>query len=213
MLTATFLLFLLVCALQQGARAIIANSTAEYQQRAYSDLLASYVKENGPLTFCIADWMPFVVCNPNNTQDTYTGHDVEIVRLSAGKLNLVEGEDYNFKCILFSEFRSDLTSPGGQCDAAICGITVTTARIALGYKYTYPYYSTGLGILVRSSTNDSSGWAWVNPFSLSLWIGLFATILFVPLLVFLQEFYTLKRKVHLLDIFPGYGEATWRAAW
>lgn len=157
--------------------------------------------------------MPLVSCDPNKTADTYTGHDVEMFRLLAEKLGLAEGEDFYFNCTQFSNFKPDLTTDGGVCDAAMCGISVTNERKALGFKYVYPYYSTGLGILTKSGINYSSGWAWVKPFDLSLWVGLILTMLLVPVITFLLEFWTLKRRIHLSDVAPGVGEASWRSTW
>jgi len=83
----------------------------------------------------------------------------------------------------------------------------------MGYKYAYPYYATGLGVLVKSGVNESTGWAWLKPFDLSLWIALILTFFLAPAYVFIIEFLTIKRRIYAKDILPGVEEATWRAGW
>lgn len=176
--------------------------------------VAAHVNNTGALTVCIADWAPFVFCQPEfHLPDSYTGFDVEMFRSISKRLGMQEEVDFNFKCIPFSDFESSLTSPQGECDAAIGAITVTNARADLGYKFTYPYYATGLGILVKYDTKQISGWGWLKPFSLSLWIGLILTMILVPLAVFVLEALTLKRRFHCRDIASGVGEAAYRATW
>lgn len=173
----------------------------------------NYIVENGPLQICIADWMPLVSCDPSQPTDTYSGHDVEMFRLAADKLGLKENQDYYYNCTSFGNFQPSLTTEGGTCDAAMCGISITRERQALGYKYAYPYYATGLGMLVKSGLNESTGWAWLKPFDLSLWIALLLTFFLAPAYVFIIEFLTLKRRIYAKDIVPGVEEATWRAGW
>lgn len=53
-----------------------------------------------------------------------------------------------------------------------------------------------LGILVKSTTSDGSGWSWINPFSWSLWLALCITLIVFPPVIFLIEFLSLRRRIH-----------------
>lgn len=53
-----------------------------------------------------------------------------------------------------------------------------------------------LGILVKSSTSQGSGWSWINPFSWSLWVALALTLVVFPPVIFLIEFLSLRRRIH-----------------
>lgn len=189
------------------------NATAATDREEEIKDVRNYIVDNGPLQICIADWMPLVSCDPTQPTSSYSGHDVEMFRLAAEKLGLKEDQDWYYNCTSFSNFQPSLTTEGGTCDAAMCGISITRERQALGYKYAYPYYATGLGVLVKSGLNESTGWAWLKPFDLSLWIALLLTFFLAPAYVFIIEFLTIKRRIYAKDILPGVEEATWRAGW
>jgi ABC-type amino acid transport substrate-binding protein len=203
------ILFSTRSSLAQPAR----NATAATAREEEIKDVRNYVIDHGPLQICIADWMPLVSCDPSKPSADYTGHDVEMFRLAAEKLSLKENQDWYYNCTSFGNFQPSLTTEGGTCDAAMCGISITRERQAMGYKYAYPYYATGLGMLVKSGLNESTGWAWLKPFDLSLWIALLLTFFLAPAYVFIIEFLTIKRRIYAKDIMPGVEEATWRAGW
>lgn len=211
--TSFTLLLTIFSARSSLAQSLASNATAATAREEEIKDVRNYIVENGPLQICIADWMPLVTCDPTQPTSTYSGHDVEMFRLAAGKLGLKDDVDYNFNCTSFGNFQPSLTTEGGTCDAAMCGISITRERKALGYKYAYPYYATGLGVLVKSGLNESTGWAWLKPFDLSLWIALLLTFFLAPAYVFIIEFLTIKRRIYAKDIIPGVEEATWRAGW
>lgn len=86
---------------------------------------------------------------------------MELFREAAKSLGLTEGTSYVWSCQpSFKGMIEDLKSPAGvgPCDAAIAGITITTARQESGIKFSYPYYSSSLRILVAAGTGSASGW-------------------------------------------------------
>ena len=79
-------------------------------------------------------------------------------------LDVPYGSGYNFRCVRFSDMILDLHTPGGNCSMAIAGITINIARQELGIKFSYPYYKSSLGIMVRASTETGNGWGFIHPF-------------------------------------------------
>jgi ABC-type amino acid transport substrate-binding protein len=195
------------------AQSLASNATAATAREEEIRNVRNYIVDNGPLQICIADWMPLVSCDPSQPTPSYSGHDVEMFRLAAEKLGLKEDQDWYYNYTSFGNFQPSLTTEGGTCDAAMCGIAITRERQAMGYKYAYPYYATGLGVLVKSGLNESTGWAWLKSFDLSLWIALLLTFFLAPAYVFIIEFLTIKRSINAKDIMPDVEEATLRAGW
>lgn len=50
--------------------------------------------------------------------------------------------------------------------------------------------------MVQSSHQSTDGWGFTRPFSWSLWLALLLTLLVVPPLIFLIEFWSLRRHIH-----------------
>ena len=104
----------------------------------------------------------------------------------------------------------ELKNPNGTCDAGIGSITITLAREEEGIIFSYPIMSSGLGIAVRASAPGSKGWAWIQPFSWDLWLAVGITILIFPILLFVIEFGSLKRRIHRKDLKKGLMASTTR---
>jgi len=113
----------------------------------------------------------------------------------------------------FTDVIAQLDQANGTCNAAVTGITITIARQDLGIEFSYPYLSSGLGIMVRSSPASPSGWNWITPFSVWLWVAVILTIMLFPLFIFVIEFGSLKKRIHSSDVLPGVQEATFRSIW
>lgn len=113
----------------------------------------------------------------------------------------------------FTDMINQVEQANGTCDIAMSGITITSGRQDLGVEFSYPYLNTGLGVLVRSSPASPSGWDWISPFSVWLWVAVLLTIILFPLFIFVIEFGSLKQRIHGSDVVPGVQEATFRSIW
>jgi ionotropic glutamate receptor len=113
----------------------------------------------------------------------------------------------------FQQMINELEDKNGTCDVGLGSITITSDREDAGIEFTYPYMNTGLGILVSASGAPTSGWNWIKPFSVELWIAVLLTIAIFPAFIFIIEFGALKRRIHATDVPPGLVEATWRSIW
>lgn len=134
-------------------------------------------------------------------------------RQVAQEVGWQEGVDFEFVCVGFSKIINDITnnsSPDDElppCDMGVSAITITLERQDMGAKFAFPYYNTGLAVVVRASIQSTSGWAWMEPFTADLWIAVVLTSLAVPVFLFLIEFGSLKRRIYLRDVVPGVREA------
>jgi polar amino acid transport system substrate-binding protein len=120
---------------------------------------------------------------------------------------------YAFRCLDSLEALLAAAEPGGGCDVAMGSISLTEERVAAGVRFSFPYYLTALGVLVKSEPATASGWGWVHPFSWQLWAALGATLLVYPLILALIEFGSLKTRVRARELGPGYLEAIIRSMW
>ncbi|PSC76640.1 glutamate receptor [Micractinium conductrix] len=153
------------------------------------------------------------MCKNEETYDPadFSGHDVAVVRQAAAVLGLVEEVDWEFRCDSFSTMVKSLTNGSGPCSAVAAGVTITTERESQGIKFSYPYYSSSLSTLVQATTSSGTGWGFIRPFSWTLWLALLITLLVFPLLIFLIEFLSLRKRIHRGDVVPGVVESTWRS--
>jgi polar amino acid transport system substrate-binding protein len=160
---------------------------------------------------------PQVFCDPNRPSATYSGFDVELWRRIAGPgvavSDAFRDRGYEFRCLDSLAALLAGAAPGGGCDLAMGSITMTEERIAAGSRYSFPYYLSALGVLVKSEPATASGWGWVRPFSWQLWAALGATLLVYPLILALIEFGSLKTRVRARELGPGYFEAIIRSMW
>eukprot|EP00887_Chlorella_sp_A99_P004828 scaffold4.g4828.t1 len=198
-----------------------------------SSLVDAAAGPAGIITVCGAPWPPLVECEMNTTSlatgplsytaallsflPTYSGalpgHDVELWREIAGELLLDEGVDYLFRCMKFQVLMDELHDPRGNCTFAIGGITVTSARKDEGVGFSYPYWSTALTALVKSTRSAPDGWGFVRPFTWSLWLAILLTLAVFPVLLFVTEWLSQMQRIQRSDWLPGISEAGIRTAW
>jgi ABC-type amino acid transport substrate-binding protein len=121
---------------------------------------------------------------------------------------------YSLRCLpsqpaLVAEMMLENTT----CDLGLGSVTVTEARVQAGFRFSYPYFLTALGVLVKSEPEAVSGFGWTRPFSWQLWAALGATLLLFPLVLALIEFGSLKTRLRASELAPGYYEAIVRSMW
>lgn len=162
-----------------------------------------------PLQVCIRDTPPWARCAENLNQSQWSGFDVQLFRVAAQELNLKEGLEYNFKCVTLSDILEAIAIPDSECDVALGGLAVSPDRQAAGIRFSWPYLQSDLAIIVSASAvEENYGWAWLKPFDTSLWVAIILTILVLPLLIWLVEFLSLKRRVYASDVPEGVEEVT-----
>lgn len=164
-------------------------------------------------TICTFPFPPMVECNPDGDPDTFTGHDIELMRILAERIGW-KPVNYTFKCLpefssIFSELEKD---EGSQCDIAAAGLTRSTRREKRGIQYTYPTYHSSLAIMVKSYSKEGSRFGFFRPLHWSVWVATILTTMAVPWLVFVVESLACHGFVHKGDWIPGIKEATWHSA-
>ncbi|CAD7694896.1 unnamed protein product [Ostreobium quekettii] len=161
-------------------------------------------------TVCASLFPPMAICEPGADPDTFTGHDVEQMRIVASRLGWSR-EDYTFKCFgAFSDVLDDLVKESGsECSVAASGVTRSTVRQEAGMQFTYPTYRASLGIMVRAHVRKGSYWGFLNPLHWSVWLAISLTALLVPWLVFVIESIACHGFVHPGDWTRGLKNTTW----
>ncbi|KAH9314148.1 hypothetical protein KI387_022775, partial [Taxus chinensis] len=71
-------------------------------------------------------------------------------------------------------------------DAVVADITILADRVAK-VDFTQPYTDTGLVIMVRVKKNKSSGWPFLEPFTLSMWLTTAAFVVLTAAIFWLLE--------------------------
>ena len=104
-----------------------------------------------------------VTCSNTTDPATWTGHDIELMRAVMEALGIEYGTGYVWRCLGFRDMLADIEA-GVNCSMAIAGITINIARQELGFKFSYPYYSSSLAIMVQSSVHHTQGWGFISPF-------------------------------------------------
>eukprot|EP00878_Enallax_costatus_P042116 GHUV01049143.1.p2 GENE.GHUV01049143.1~~GHUV01049143.1.p2 ORF type:complete len:103 (+),score=21.53 GHUV01049143.1:345-653(+) len=81
-------------------------------------------------------------------QADYSGHQIELWRMIAADLGLVEGTDYDWECLDWFDMMDNVMKQDGNCTLAIAGIDVTSERILAGLKFSLPVASNGLQVAI-----------------------------------------------------------------
>lgn len=157
-------------------------------------------------------------CTPSsNSSALFSGLSIETFREVAEEaLGWKEGEQYMFTCLesgTSTTINERLLPEDGGCDAFIAATTITAERTAAGVQWAYPYWSGSISAVVRNAEKNSDGWAWTRPFTWQLWLALGLTSICLPLVIFILEVLSIKRRVSLQDSARGYHESLWRTLW
>lgn len=135
------------------------------------------------------------------------GYDIELWTQVASKLDIqTEWVPYES----FSEMMDDLSA--GDLDAAVAGISITSAREAKGFDFSYPTYRSGLQLMMRSSNKNGIVALANSFFDWRIWRPLLlvmATSAGVGALIWLLEH---KHNEHFSDNpINGIGQGMWFA--
>ncbi|KAG1677364.1 hypothetical protein FOA52_010743 [Chlamydomonas sp. UWO 241] len=160
---------------------------------------------------CLVQNPGFTECSPNASTDTFDGFDINIVRFIGSEagweeiaytppLNLSAIPDdgvtrFYLKCmpatVRVGPVLQTLLAPDtiNECALGAGAFTVTEARWAAGIRFSYPYYRTGVGVLISSKTPEPEYhiWGFLEPFHWSLWLALLATLIVLPVIVWAVE--------------------------
>ncbi len=194
-------------------------------------LLLTYVRTQGPapedegsspsspaFVVCTVSRPPMSTCTPSsNSSALFSGLSIETFReVAESALGWKEGEQYMFTCLesgTSETINERLVPEGGGCDAFIAATTITAERTAAGVQFAYPYWSGSISAVVQNKEKNSDGWAWTRPFTWQLWLALGITSICLPLVIFVLEVLSIKRRVSLRDSASGYHESLWRTLW
>ena len=101
---------------------------------------------------------------------------------------------FYFNCTSYQAYEVlDLMSNASEtspCRVAMGAIAMTKSRYDMpNIQFSIPYTSTGLGVLVLSDpvTNSYDMWGFLRPFNWTLWTALLATLLTLPIVIFIVE--------------------------
>ena len=150
----------------------------------------------------------------SNASSSFTGLSIDSFREAAKEgMGWEEGVDYVFACVdtdTPTTLTEKILPADGVCDAFIASTTISSERTESGVVWAYPYCSGSIGIITKTNPKSSEGWAWTKPFTWKLWMSIGLTVIFLPIIVYLLEVMSIKRRVTLDDSMKGYVEATWR---
>lgn len=179
------------------------------------------VNAQGPapsFVVCTVPRPPMSMCTPSsNSSALFSGLSIETFReVAEDALDWQEGEQYTFTCLesgTSTTIYERVLPEDGGCDAFIASTTITAERTAAGVQWAYPYWSGSISAVVQNTEKNTDGWAWTRPFTWQLWLALGLTSICLPLVIFILEVLSIKRRVSLRDSARGYHESLWRTLW
>lgn len=163
--------------------------------------LDSWRGADGKLRVCVTPWTPQVRCAANDTQEEYSGYQVEMWREVSRRVPWLI-DNYTFACLREPELIADLTSPNGTCFAAPSGIDVSMHNYKLGLQFSWPTYRSGFKILVpRDADLFQGGHTFVvfSAFHVSVWFLLLGTGIIVGAVLWLTDKMTQRVTQASLD--------------
>ncbi|XP_057816694.2 glutamate receptor 3.2 isoform X1 [Cryptomeria japonica] len=127
--------------------------------------------------------------NIKDNNKLFNGFCIEVFKKAVTKLNCPF--DYEFKVSENSDKNPNYDTLVQQVankifDAVVADITILSDR-SENVDFTQPYTDTGLVIMVPIKNTKSSGWAFMKPFTLSMWLTALAFILLTAFLLWLFE--------------------------
>jgi len=150
---------------------------------------------------------PFTFYNPNLVGNArFDGYTKDILDLLIKQLN----GSYSYELILSDSVgvppsqTNNASGPwtgmigdlmAGKGDMILAGFTQTSARAAV-MDFSMPFLDVGLSILVVSQNTQSQIWAFLMPFSPSLWFALFGFSLLFSILTWIGDKITPYGKTH-----------------
>ena len=171
-------------------------------------LRASLARQREPMSLCSMS---------TNATASFSGISVQTFReVAKDAFGWVEGENYQFACVetgTSTTLYERVVPEDGDCDALIASVTVTSERQEKGVVWAHPYFSGSIGIVTKAEATSSSGWAWTRPFTWQLWLALGLTAMLLPMVIYLLEVMSIKRRVSMKDAVRGYNESAWRTVW
>ncbi|GLC44754.1 hypothetical protein PLESTM_001639200 [Pleodorina starrii] len=105
----------------------------------------------------------------------------------------MQGTTYQFVCYSqgagWSALARKLATNGTltSCAVGSGSFALSSTRLQMGLQLSYPYYRTGLGVLIATGSKQIDMFAFIKPFTIEVWLAFLATILLVPLLAWLVE--------------------------
>jgi ABC-type amino acid transport substrate-binding protein len=158
---------------------------------------------------CLIGTTGWVNCDAGKDPASFSGFDVELFRLAASRagwtedkmaMNMDMDSDmdsdkfvYKFVCHSHNAGWSALANllvkddTMSECACASGAFALTSTRMRTGVRFSYPYYRTGLGVVIKTGGKLIDIWAFFRPFTVELWISFLITIVVVPLLAFVTE--------------------------
>eukprot|EP00892_Ulva_mutabilis_P009350 jgi/Ulvmu1/6788/UM030_0126.1 len=153
--------------------------------------------------------------------ERFCGHDIDVWREVAKRLDLVEGRDFEHVCLGQGGFEYMLSSLAGEdatygvCDMGVSAITVSSKRKARGITFSTATHDAHLAIMVHARLKELGPWGFFNPLHWHVWLALVVTVIATPILVFFFEsvfnkgtFYAKDGKI---DIPRGLRECMWHS--
>ncbi|KAL6762341.1 hypothetical protein V8C86DRAFT_2520375 [Haematococcus lacustris] len=170
-------------------------------------VFASILGRTAGFRICLVQNVGFANCSIGAPPSTYTGMDLELIRIVAKGANWTEVPDgvedtydvasrrFSFVCTsrrvaaTIQVLINDSSASFEECAMASGAFTVTEQRVQAGARFSWPYLRTGLGVLISTAAPRSvyDRWAFLRPFDNSVWAALLATIFTVPMVLFVVE--------------------------
>ena len=102
----------------------------------------------------ISSYAPVADCSLTDPLNSslFTGIEIDITRDAFSRVNWTEGVDYYFNCTTFDDITDILADTTFRPNAigSVCGISISTYYMLMGYKFSQPTMTTGVSILHRS---------------------------------------------------------------
>lgn len=165
-----------------------------------------------PLLVCTVAKEPMVTCNTEQDPREYSGFDIEKFRQVAKHMGWKEGINYTFACIPegFGVMMKDLfDTADGICHLATAGITLSSERVDMGLKFTYPTLRVQLAAIVKANLRSRSRWDFLRPLDWNVWVAVIATSVGVPAFLIILESLATHGFILKEDWIAGLKEALW----
>lgn len=109
-----------------------------------------------PREVLVAQYPPVTDCNPDDPLNAaeVKGIEVNILRQAFEEIGWVEGTDYYFNCTYWDDFFEVIETYSRPVLGAINGITISSDRLASGFKFSQPTMSTGMSLFYKKPDVD-----------------------------------------------------------
>jgi len=134
---------------------------------------------------CTSEWTPSVICAGLDNPLKWSGYEIDLFRAVMPLMGWTY-EMLEFRCLDWDEME-DLLINTDECDIVPAGESPEQRLVDEGVEFSVGTMESGLGILIRAETSSTSFWYFFSAMSVSVWLALLGTAVFIGIIVWMFE--------------------------